>query len=235
MTSIVEFLGTPCLSLLTPMFLQSIMLIGLLLVVIISVWSYRIVLLRRHATEQVERLPGTSVLVVAVGNQNELEELFIKDEKVYASCYRSVHSEVLERRSDLVRLIQSKRFRIVHLLHIFDQKNQQTRTDDEKVDMDEIIRECEESGVRLLVFGNDIAPETYKPKYKAVDLNIIVILRRKGSAFGCFFKQLLKLMSEGDPLERAWVTIHPQVIHPDPDQFPDCICEVRTYLKALLP
>jgi hypothetical protein len=216
-------------------YVQPIMLIVLLLVVIISVWSYFIVSRRRCSIAQVERLLGTSVLVVAVGNQKELRELFLRDENVYASCYRSVHSEVLEKRSDLVRLIQSKRFQIVHLLHVFDQKNQQTRTDDEAIDMDEIIRECEVSGVRLLVFGNDIAPETYKPKYKAVDLNIIVILRRKGSAFDCFFKQLLKLMSEGDPLELAWVTVHPQVIHPDPDQFPDCICEVRKHLKALLP
>jgi hypothetical protein len=170
-----------------------------------------------------------------VGKQKELRELLNCDTNVYSSFYQSVHSEVLGSRVDLVRLIQSKRFRIVHLLYAFEQDNQQSGTDDGEIDMDEIIRECEESGVSLLVFGNDIAPETYKPKYQAVDLNIIVILRRKGSVFISFLKRLAQLMSEGDPLELAWVTVHPQVIHPDPDQFPDCICEVRTHRKALLP
>lgn len=177
-----------------------IILFVLLFVVIISTWAYCIVSRRRNSTTYIERLSGTSVLVVTVGKQKKLRELLNCDTNVYSSFYQSVHSEVLGSRVDLVRLIQSKRFRIVHLLYAFEQYNQQSDTDDGEIDMDEIIRECEESGVSLLVFGNDIAPETYKPKYQAVDLNIIVILRRKGSVFISFLKRLAQLMSEGDPL-----------------------------------
>jgi hypothetical protein len=92
----------------------------------------------------------------------------------------------------------------------------------------DVIRE---SGAQIAVVASGMRPEIVSSSgfQKSLDsgssqpTNLVMVLDRKGAAFGRFFRSLFQDMWTGVPMARAWVKLAPQAPQQPPD-IPGTIC-----------
>jgi hypothetical protein len=98
----------------------------------------------------------------------------------------------------------------------------------------EVGRLCVEAGVKLLFIANDNKPDAYIAAFSHVrNLDMVMVLERKGPIWAPFFGGLLRRMANGADLPSAWKEVAQG--SNAPSEVPDCIVYARAFGTVMRP
>jgi hypothetical protein len=158
------------------------------------------------SSEPPEIVRGTKVLVAYVDDETKI--LAEQDAEIYAKYYPKPELALISGMFDLSSLVSGKD--VFHLVSTLDDDGT-VRLGSTSVDLNQILRQCSISNVKLLWLANLCMEHGFtNAKAKPAAVHLVVTIDRRESLFGEFLDRLLGIMSRGISMPVAWVKLVPQ-------------------------
>jgi hypothetical protein len=154
------------------------------------------------------------VKVLVCSLDAKFAELLAADAGIFEQFYPFTTVEAARSIPELLAMIQS-RYDIVHLFAEVSAVGMIHDTASHSISGTSLIERCCDLNVRLLWIANNNAAQAYIQGFKSVGkpINLIMTLKRNGSYFQSFLRELLHRTSRGEALTAAWQALSPKDPH----------------------
>jgi hypothetical protein len=168
---------------------------------------------------QFSHLPGwkrkqearREIKVLVCSMDGRFAELLATDAGIYAEFYASTTAEASRSIPEMLDTIKSG-YDIVHLFADVSSVGTIHDTGGHSISGTSLIESCCEFNVRLLWIASNNNAQGYIQGFKSGKnpINLIMTLKRNGSFFPLFLRELLHRTSRGETLAAAWQSLSPQ-------------------------
>lgn len=141
-------------------------------------------------------------------------ELLTGDAGIFEQFYPFTTVEVARSIPELLAMIQSG-YDIVHLFAEVSAAGMIQDGAGHSISGTSLVERCCDSNVRLLWIANNNASQAYIQGFKSAGkpINLVMTLKRNGSYFQSFLRELLERTSRGEALTAAWQSLSPKDPH----------------------
>lgn len=154
------------------------------------------------------------VKVLVCSLDAKFAELLAGDAGIFEQFYPFTTIEAARSIPELLAMIQSG-YDIVHLFAEVSAVGMVHDTAGNLISGTSLIGRCCDGNVRLLWIANNNAAQAYIEGFKSAGkpINLIMTLKRNGSYFQLFLRELLQRTSRGEALTAAWQALSPKDPH----------------------
>lgn len=154
------------------------------------------------------------VKVLVCSLDAKFAELLATDAGIFEQFYPFTTVEAARSIPELLAMIQSG-YDIVHLFAEVSAVGMIQDTAGHSISGTSLVERCCDWNVRLLWIANNNAAQAYIQGFKSAGkpINLIMTLKRNGSYFQLFLRELLHRTSRGEALTAAWQSLSPKDPH----------------------
>jgi hypothetical protein len=156
-----------------------------------------------------DEVVGTKVMVAS------LDPKFTEQMKADRDCYSQFYSAPDESIFDNAQQLLSGFDKSYDIAHLFCDVSPEGNIIDSRGNTAPgaaLIQSCCDGDVKLLWLASQNKPEGYIKGFQGAGrpLNLVLTIDRKGPGFSIFLESLLRKVSAGETMPRAWVSLAPQ-------------------------
>jgi hypothetical protein len=161
-------------------------------------------------------LREASALVCCLGENPALAETVERDADVYKGHFPTVAVLKAPKLVDLLETLSSGDFRVLHILSEFAEDGTLVEVQEARADVAPLFELCRREKLLFVYFGGNIPDENSDAVFKRISAARIrhdfplIITTDRGVEFCLFLDRLLREISKGEMLGKAWLKLRPQ-------------------------